>query len=42
MRTATLLDTHINTWANISRFMWALNEPIARMANAEDQCTGRF
>ena len=22
--------------------MWALNEPIARMANAEDQCTGRF
>ena len=28
--------------ANISRWMWALNEPIARMANAEDQCTGRF
>ncbi|WP_185233782.1 hypothetical protein [Teredinibacter franksiae] len=28
--------------ANISRLMWALNEPIARMANAEDQCTGRF
>ena len=28
--------------ANISRFMWALNEPIARMANKEDQCTGRF
>jgi len=36
----------LNQWrlelANISRFMWALNEPIARMANAEDQCTGRF
>ena len=34
------------TWrkelTNISRFMWVLNEPIARMANAEDKCTGRF
>ncbi|SMF03479.1 hypothetical protein SAMN02745866_00287 [Alteromonadaceae bacterium Bs31] len=28
--------------ANISRLMSCLNEPIARMANAEDQCTGRF
>ena len=27
---------------NISKFMKALNEPIARMANAEDKCTGRF
>ena len=40
------LDTHINTWrnrlANLSWYMRSLNESIARLANAEDQCTGRF
>ncbi len=28
--------------ANISWFMRALSEPIARMANKQDECTGRF
>ena len=36
------LDTWRLELANISRFMWALNEPIARQANTEDKCTGRF
>ncbi len=36
------LDTWRLELANISRFMACLNEPIARMANAEDKCSGRF
>ena len=36
------LDTWRLELQNISRFMWALNEPIARKANAEDKCSGRF
>lgn len=41
-----VVKARIDQWRlnlfDISRFMKALNEPIAKMANAEDKCTGRF
>ena len=39
---ADLIATWRERLADLSWYMRCLNEPIARMANAEDQCTGRF
>lgn len=39
---ADLTSTWRRRLADLSWFMRCLNEPIARMANGEDHCTGRF
>jgi len=41
-RVAELFSAWRERLTNLSWFMRCLNEPIARMANAEDHCTGRF
>ena len=41
-RVAELFSTWRYRLCNLSWFMRCLNEPIARLANAENHCTGRF
>ena len=41
-RVADYVEIYRSRLQDISWLMRALNEPIARRANAEDQCTGRF
>lgn len=41
-RVVEFVATYRARLADLSWFMRCLNEPIARMANAEDNCTGRF